>query len=240
MTQEKGLTIAALIKQLHALADPLVAQQQRRFFKTGAGQYGEGDRFIGLRVPVLRQLAKQYSGLGLEDTLKLLQSPIHEQRLLALLLLIRLYQTGDEGGQKKIYTAYLKNTRFINNWDLVDVSADKIVGDWLYQHPKDKPILQQLVKSRDLWRRRIGMLATFYFIRRHDFRPSLALARVLRDDKHDLIHKAVGWMLREIGKRDREVEIGFLDRHAPSMPRTMLRYAIEKFPPRLRAHYLNL
>lgn len=240
MTQGKSLTLATLTKQLHSLANPLDAKQQARFFKTGPGEYGEGDRFVGIRVPVLRQLAKQYSDLSLEDTLQLLQSPIHEQRLLALLMMIQLYQNGDESRRKKIYSTYLKKTRYINNWDLVDVSADKIVGNWLYHHPKDKPVLQQLAKSRDLWRRRISIMATFYFIRQHDYRPTLALARLLRDDKRDLIHKATGWMLREIGNRDIEIEKAFLDKHVTRMPRTMLRYAIEKFSPSLRQHYLQL
>lgn len=170
----------------------------------------------------------------------LLQSSYHEQRLLALLLLIQLFQKTDPPEQKKIYTAYLTRTRYINNWDLVDVSADKIVGAWLFHHPKDKTVLPQLAKSRDLWRRRIGIMATFYFIRQHDFKPTLQLARLLRNDKHDLIHKATGWMLREIGNRDRDVEQAFLEQHAGRMPRTMLRYAIEKFPQSLRQYYLQL
>jgi len=240
MTQGKSLTRGSLSKQLRALADPLAAQQQARFFKTAPGEYGEGDRFIGVRVPALRQLARQYAGLSIADMLSLLRSPIHEQRLLALLLLIRAYQKAAEPQQHQIYRNYLKNTRYINNWDLVDVSADKIMGDWLFHHVRDKPVLQQLAGSRDLWRRRIAVMATFYFIRQHDFRPTLVLARTLRDDPHDLIHKAVGWMLREIGKRDMQLEKSFLDKHAVHMPRTMLRYAIEKFPPPLRQYYLQL
>lgn len=189
---------------------------------------------------MLRKLAKRHAGLSLADTVRLLQSPLHEQRLLALLLLIQLFQKAEPSGQKQIYAVYLKKTRYINNWDLVDVSADKIVGAWLFHHPKDKAVLLQLAKSRDQWRRRIGMLATFFFIRQHDFRPTLKLARLLRSDPHDLIHKATGWMLREIGKRDRDVEQAFLEQHAGKMPRTMLRYAIEKFPQPLRQYYLQL
>lgn len=240
MTQGRSLRIRRIEKELAGLADPLAAKQQARFFKTGPGEYGEGDRFLGIRVPVLRRLAKQHSCLSLAESLRLLQSSYHEQRLLALLLLIQLFQKTDPPEQKKIYTAYLTRTRYINNWDLVDVSADKIVGAWLFHHPKDKTVLPQLAKSRDLWRRRIGIMATFYFIRQHDFKPTLQLARLLRNDKHDLIHKATGWMLREIGNRDRDVEQAFLEQHAGRMPRTMLRYAIEKFPQSLRQYYLQL
>lgn len=233
------MTQQHIFLELRRLADPVAAVQQARFFKTGPGEYGEGDQFLGIRVPVLRQLAKRFNVLPLSETFQLLQSPLHEARLLALLLLIRQFQTGDGPVRNKIYNGYLSRTRYINNWDLVDVSADKIVGDWLYHHLRERAVLTQLVRSRALWRRRIGMMATFYFIREGEFGPSLRLAGLLRDDPHDLIHKAVGWMLREIGKRDIDVERDFLDRHAHRMPRTMLRYALEKFPPRLRRYYME-
>lgn len=222
--------------RLRALADKTTAAQQARFFKTGPGEYGEGDVFIGVRVPVLRTLAKEFARLSIQDATRLLQTPIHEQRLMALFILVRLYQRGSEAEQKKIFNIYLKNTRYINNWDLVDASADKIVGAYLYT--RDNTILDKLARSPDLWRRRISIMATFFFIRQDEFRPTLRLARQLLGDKHDLIHKAVGWMLREIGKRDRTVEEDFLQRHYRKMPRTMLRYAIEKFPQRLRKQYL--
>ena len=239
MSQGKRATSRKIEQHLSSLANPDDAGQQARFFKTGPGQYGEGDCFIGIRVPVLRKLARQYAELSLQEVLALLASPIHEQRLLALLIMVHLFQGADEAMQKKIYRAYLKNTAYINNWDLVDVSADKILGAWLYHHPQDLNKLQQLAGSRDLWRRRMAIMASFYFIRQGKSALTLKLARQLIDDEHDLIHKAVGWMLREVGKRDRKTEQAFLDRHVTRMPRTMLRYAIEKFPPGLRQHYLK-
>ena len=239
MTQAKGVNVRQIEQHLQSLGNPQDAEQQARFFKTGPGQYGEGDRFLGIRVPVLRKLARQYSALTLEQGLELLSSPLHEQRLLALLILIHLYQQADEPEQGRIYSRYLKHTRYINNWDLVDVSADKIVGHWLYHHPQDRTMLQQLARSHDLWRRRIAVMATFYFIRQSDFRHTLNLAKLLLSDKHDLIHKATGWMLREVGNRDRATEQAFLDKYVSRMPRTMLRYAIEKFPQGLRQKYLK-
>ncbi|MDH5178944.1 MAG: DNA alkylation repair protein [Gammaproteobacteria bacterium] len=230
------MSVSAAIDRLKELADPVTAKQQARYFKTGPGEYGEGDVFIGVRVPALRSLARQLSGLSVSEMVELLQSDIHEQRLLALLLLVQRYRCGSEAEQKKIFTAYLSNTRYINNWDLVDVSAEKIVGAWLYE--RDRSVLDKLAASRDLWRRRISIMATLYFIRQGEFRPTLKLARVLLGDQHDLIHKAVGWMLREVGNRDQEVAEVFLRRHYRVMPRTMLRYAIEKFPPALRKKYL--
>jgi len=230
------VSVSAAIDRLKELADPVTAKQQARYFKTGPGEYGEGDVFIGVRVPALRSLARQLSGLSVSEMVELLQSDIHEQRLLALLLLVQRYRCGSEAEQKKIFTAYLSNTRYINNWDLVDVSAEKIVGAWLYE--RDRSVLDKLAASRDLWRRRISIMATLYFIRQGEFRPTLKLARVLLGDQHDLIHKAVGWMLREVGNRDQEVAEVFLRRHYRVMPRTMLRYAIEKFPPALRKKYL--
>ena len=237
---QRGETSARVIaSQLRSLANPEDARQQARYFKTGPGEYGEGDQFLGIRIPVLRQLARQYDALPLEKCIQLLQSPIHEQRMLALLIMIRQYPRADEVVQKRLYQAYLKQTEHINNWDLVDVSAPRIVGQWLYTHPKDRALLGKLAASPILWRRRIAVIATLYFIQQGQFSPTLRLARALLDDRHDLIHKAVGWMLREVGKRELAAERDFLDRYAARMPRTMLRYAIEKFPARLRQDYLQ-
>jgi 3-methyladenine DNA glycosylase AlkD len=180
---------------------------------------------------------KQYQDTPIGEVMKLLRSAIHEERLLALLMLVQRYEKGDEGLKKKIYDLYLKNIRFINNWDLVDLSAPNIVGPYLLDRSR-KP-LYELAKSRDLWKRRIAILSTFPFIRRNEFADTLRISGMLLADKHDLIHKAVGWMLREVGKRDLSAEEKFLQRHYKSMPRTMLRYAIERFPESKRQKYLN-
>ena len=206
------------------------------FFKTGAGQYGERDIFLGIRVPALRNLAKEYKTLPPEKVLPLLQSPYHEVRLFALILFVNAFAKGDETIQNKIYDLYVANTRYINNWDLVDISAPKIVGAFLMKRSR-KP-LYQLAKSKSLWERRIAVLATFYFIKNKQFADSLKIARILLQDKEDLIHKAVGWMLREIGKRDMECAETFLQKHCRVMPRTMLRYAIERFTPSKRSKYM--
>jgi 3-methyladenine DNA glycosylase AlkD len=223
--------------RLHTLGNPGHAQLLRRFFKTGPGEYGEGDEFAGLRVPQLRRLAKDYFGLPLSETLRLLRSPLHEARFLALLILIRGYARGDEQQMDRIYHEYLAHTRFINNWDLVDVSAEHIVGAHLKERSRD--ILADLAGSSLLWERRIAVMATFHFIKLGEFRETLRIARMLLRDPEDLIHKAVGWMLREIGKRDFAVEESFLAAHYRNMPRTMLRYAIERFPEELRLRYLR-
>lgn len=207
------------------------------FFKTGRGEYAEGDKFFGITVPVLRKLAGRFQGLGLKETLVLLKSPIHEERLLALLILISKYRKSDIPGKKEIYLAYLDHTGYINNWDLVDVTAKHIVGDFLYD--KDKAPLYRLARSGSVWERRIAILATFDFIGKDQFEDTLKIAGILVSDGHDLIHKAVGWMLREVGKRDMAAEESFLKKHSKRMPRTMLRYAIEKFPERKRKAYLN-
>ena len=228
---------AELKERLAALGDARVAEASRRFFKTGPGEYGEGDLFRGIRVPVLRALAKEYRSIPLRETGRLLRSAFHEDRLLALLLLVRLYSRGDEALRERIYRLYLKNTRFINNWDLVDSSAEHIVGAHLWERPRAP--LGRLAKSGDLWERRVAVMATFHFIKRGEFRETLDLARALLSDQEDLIHKAVGWMLREVGKRDPEAEERFLKETYRRMPRTMLRYAIEKFPEERRRQYLN-
>jgi 3-methyladenine DNA glycosylase AlkD len=207
------------------------------FFKTGAGQYGERDIFLGIRVPAIRKLAKECKALPPEEVLPLLKSSYHEVRLFALILFVNAFAKGDETIQKKIYDLYLANSRYINNWDLVDISAPNIVGAFLLTRSR-KP-LYQLAKSKSLWERRIAVLATFYFIKNNQFEDSIKIAEILLRDKEDLIHKAVGWMLREVGKRDIACAESFLQKHCQVMPRTMLRYAIEKFTPARRKMFLK-
>lgn len=230
-------TAAAVRAELRRLGNAAIAAHARGFFKTGKGEYGEGDKFLGVRVPVVRKLVRRHRGLTLSRALALLRSAFHEERLFALLWLVQAYQRGSEEERRKIYTGYLNNTRHINNWDLVDVTAHHIVGAHLAGRSR-KP-LYRLAKSKSLWERRIAMMATFYLIRKDDFTDALKIARMLRDDREDLIHKSVGWMLREIGKRDLAAEEKFLRQHHKKMPRTMLRYAIEKFPERKRRRYLR-
>ncbi len=222
---------------LNRQADTKKAKVYQRFFKIGKGQYGEGDKFIGLTVPQLRTVAKKYSSLPLSLVKKLLQSEIHEYRLTALLILVDQYQESDDKNQKKIVDFYLAHTRYINNWDLVDLSADKILGGYLKR--KNKSILYKLARSKNLWERRIATIATFYFIKNNQFEETLKISEILLSDKQDLIHKAVGWMLREVGKRDQKVLESFLQEHYKSMPRTMLRYAIERFDEKKRKFYLS-
>ena len=225
-----------IIKKLSALGDGDIAIQSQRFFKTGKGEYGEGDRFLGIRVPTLRKCAREFHNVPLEDTLELLTSAYHEVRHLALLIMIAKF-TSTASEQKVIYHSYLKSTPFINNWDLVDCSAEHIVGAYLYDRSR-KP-LYGLAKSRSLWERRISVMSTFHFIKKDDFSDTLSIAERLLHDPEDLIHKAVGWMLREVGKRDLNAEEKFLKAHYRTMPRTMLRYAIEKLPEAERQAYLN-
>jgi 3-methyladenine DNA glycosylase AlkD len=208
------------------------------FFKTGPGQYGEGDRFIGIRVPDLRKVAREFRWLPLADLRELLQSEWHEDRLLALVILVDQFERGDAKTRNAIYRLYLASTANINNWDLVDCSAPQIVGGHLAKRSR-KP-LYRLVKSKSVWERRISLLATYHFIRMGEFNDTFALTESLLGDKHDLIHKAGGWMLREVGKRDRAALENFLRKHAARMPRTMLRYAIERFSPSTRRRYLAL
>jgi len=231
------MTVREIRDKLHNLADEEKAELLQGFFKTGPGQYGEGDVFLGITVPKLRKLAKECRETAIADSITLLRSNIHEQRLLALFLLVAAYSKGNGAIRKQIYNAYLKNTRYINNWDLVDLSAPKIVGTHLAD--KNRKPLYALARSRDLWKKRIAILATFWFIKENDFADALAIAGMLVKDDHDLIHKAVGWMLREVGKRDMRAEEGFLKKHYKKMPRTMLRYAIERFPETKRQRYLK-
>lgn len=231
------MTALEIRQRLRRLADPEKAKVLRRFFKTGPGEYGEGDLFLGITVPVIREQVREFFGTPLPEVVKLLKSPVHEERLLALLLFVKKYEKGGDALKKKIYTLYLKNTRHINNWDLVDLTAEKIVGPFLADG-KRQP-LYHLTKSKSLWERRIAILSTFHFIKNREFSDTLNISRMLLMDEHDLIHKAVGWMLREVGKRDAPVLEKFLVRHYRAMPRTMLRYAIERFPERKRQKYLN-
>lgn len=285
--------LKSLIKELNQLANPEKAKNLARFFKTGQGEYGEGDIFLGITVPEQRALVKKYQNLNLNDCQKLLKSKIHEHRLVALLILVAKFkkfqkysiyqsslssprlrggvpQSGTEGCinsttpsplrratppqrggevinksaqnqykiQQKIFNLYLKNAKYINNWDLVDLSAPNIVGNYLLD--KDRKILYRLANSKNLWQRRIAILATFEFIKNNQFDDSIKIAKILLNDNHDLIHKAVGWMLREIGKRDQKLLENFLNQHAHQMPRTMLRYSIEKFPEKKRLYYLKI
>ncbi len=224
-------------KRLRQMGDREDADFLQRFFKTGPGQYGEGDVFLGIRVPAVRELAKEYKELPHKEVLLLLKSPYHEVRLFALISLVNAFAKGDETIQKKIYDLYLANTEYINNWDLVDLSAPKILGAYLFT--KSRKPLYQLAKSKSLWERRIAVLSTFYFIRNNQFDDSLQIAEILLKDKEDLIHKATGWMLREIGKRNTKIAEKFLQKHCRTMPRTMLRYAIERFSPAQRKRFLE-
>jgi len=235
----KSLQTAAQVKKaLEKLADPKQAAILQRFFKTGKGEYGEGDVFLGIKVPKQRGLVKKYKDLPLVEVLDLLKSKIHEHRLVALLILVEQFKKADEKERKKIFDLYVKNTKYINNWDLVDLSAPNIVGAFLLDKPRT--ILNQLVTSKILWERRIAVLSTFAFIRNNEFTDTFKIAEVLVSDEHDLIHKAVGWMLREGGKRDQAKEEQFLKKHAKKMPRAMLRYAIERFSQTKRKYYLHL
>lgn len=223
--------------QLCALASPELAVLQQRFFKTGAGQYGEGDVFLGIKVPPLRSLAKQHRDTDLNTIKTLLHSKYHEERLFALLLLMQFYERATEKERGVAFDLYLSNANLVNNWDLVDVSAPHIVGRHLATRPRK--VLHRMARSSSLWERRIAIISTFYFIRNNEFDDTLSIAQTLLHDEQDLMHKAVGWMLREVGKRDLEAEETFLLQHYHDMPRTMLRYAIERFPEKRRQQYLK-
>ena len=229
-------TLAAVRKSLRDAGNPKDAVFLQRFFKTGPGQYGEGDVFLGIRVPASRALARQCADLPFADVEKLLHDKYHEARLLALILLVGRYERGDNAERQRVYRAYLANTDCINNWDLVDLSAPSIVGAHL--ESRSRAPLDKLAKSKDLWERRIAIVATYWFIRLRQFDDTLRISTALLGDTHDLIHKAVGWMLREVGKRDESVLEHFLDEHAKTMPRTALRYSIERMTPERRKHYM--
>lgn len=226
-----------ITRSLKSQGDAQIAAHASRFFKTAPGQYGEGDQFLGIRVPVLRREVKSQLDLDLESVLALLRSEFHEIRLFAVLLLVAQYERGSEKQRAAIYRSYLSHTRYINNWDIVDASAYKIVGPHLAE--RSRRVLARLASSKSLWERRIAVMATLHFIRQRDFDDTLSLAVQLLDDPEDLIHKAVGWMLREVGNRQVEVLHTFLAQHYQVMPRTMLRYAIEKLPAQQRRAYLK-
>jgi 3-methyladenine DNA glycosylase AlkD len=237
MVNNMPCSIQDLYNDFEKLADAGQAAVLQRFFKTGKGQYGYGDIFLGIKVPVQRTLAKKYRDLDLADAVSLLQSKIHEHRLTALMIFILKYQKADTKGKKEIFNLYLKHRKHINNWDLVDLSAPNIVGNYLLD--EDRDILYTLAESKSLWDKRIAILATFEFIKNGDAKDTFQIAEILLYDKHDLIHKAVGWMLREVGKRlGRSTEETFLEKHCRHMPRTMLRYAIEHFPATLKKKYM--
>lgn len=227
-----------LEKELQLLKDTERGALLQRFFKTGKGQYGEGDIFFGLTVPQCRMYAKKYAALSYTGISKLLASPIHEKRLIGLLILVHNFEKGGEEEKKKVYEFYMKSLKHVNNWDLVDLTAGKIVGGYLFD--KERSVLYDLANSKDLWEKRVAIIATFYFIAKGEFDDTLNISEMLLHDAHDLIHKAVGWMLREVGKKDGKIERIFLDKYAATMPRTMLRYAIEKFPEDERQKYLRM
>ena len=226
-----------LEEELQKLGNPSKAKILSKFFKTGKGEYGEGDVFLGLTVPQQRKVAQKYPDLTLGELGKLLNSKIHECRLTALFVLMTKYKKANEPEKRKIFEFYLSNTQNINNWDLIDLSAPSIIGDYLLD--KDSFVLYKLAKSKILWEKRIAVLATYVFIRKGQFEEILKIAEILLRDKHDLIHKAVGWMLREVGKRDQKTEEQFLQKYYQAMPRTMLRYAIEKLTQEKRRFYLG-
>ncbi|MDD5569170.1 MAG: DNA alkylation repair protein [Candidatus Pacebacteria bacterium] len=224
-------------KELEKAGDKERARNSRWFFKTGKGEYGEGDIFWGIKVPEQRQIAKKFSHISLKEIEELLHDKVHECRLTALLVLVEKYAKAGEKEKEIIFKFYLKNYKYINNWDLVDLSAPKIVGDFLLS--KNRKILYELAKSDNVWKKRIAVLVTFAFIKNKDLTDALKIAEILLNDEHDLIRKAVGWMLRETGKRDKKAEIDFLEKYASQMPRVMLRYAIEKLSPAERSYFLS-
>jgi 3-methyladenine DNA glycosylase AlkD len=231
------MTASAVQEQLRSLSSPEAAALAARFFKTGPGQYGEGDVFLGLRAADMHRLAKEHRQLPFDELPLLLRSAIHEDRMLALLILVLRTSKGDEAIKKQVYDLYLAHTRYINNWDLVDASAREVMGGYLAG--KSREPLYRLAASPSLWERRISIVATHYFIRQSEFLDTFQVAERLLGDREDLIHKAVGWMLREVGKKEQSELEAFLRRHGKVMPRTMLRYAIERFPEDLRRAYLN-
>jgi 3-methyladenine DNA glycosylase AlkD len=223
--------------ELRAAGNPAAARVLQGFFKTGPGQYGEGDVFLGIKVPVLRAIVKKHGVVVPEDVLPLLHSRIHEERAAALFLWVHAFEEGDAATRKSIFKLYLANTKWINNWDLVDLTAPQIVGESL--NADDSGLLDKLAGSKSLWERRISVVATLTFIRQGQFEPCIRMCRTLLNDQHDLMHKACGWMLREIGKRDRGTLVKFLEAHAQEMPRTMLRYSLEHFPESERRRWME-
>ncbi len=228
--------LRSLQSDVKKLGSPKRAKVSARYFKTGVGEYGFGDVFLGLSVPDCRKIATKYKELSFEEIAALLHSEVHEERLIALLILVYKFEH-EEMLERRIYEFYLKNTKFINNWDLVDLSSHKIVGGYLIDKPRD--VLYKLAKSDNMWEKRIALISTFNFIKGGDFSDALALAELLIGDENDLIQKAVGWTLREVGNKNQKLELQFLNKHYKEMGRTALRYAIEKFPENLRLRYLK-
>lgn len=226
-----------LIKDLHKLKNIKRAKLSQRFFKTAKGEYGEGDIFLGINVPTQRQIAIKYKNLSLSKVQKLLSNKIHEFRLVGLLILVEKYNKSSQKEKKTIVNLFLKNTKNINNWDLVDLSSHKILGDYLLN--KSKNLLYSLARSKNLWEKRIAIITTFRFIKERQFVNSLKIAEILLHDTHDLIHKAVGWMLREVGKKDVNILFNFLNKHYKTMPRTTLRYAIKCLDKKKREFYMK-
>jgi len=232
--------IKQIISELEGYGSPERAKHSLRFFKTGKGEYGESDLFYGASVPEMRIVAKKYKDASFDDVQGLLENKYHECRLVALMILVDKYRRAKTDSEKKsIYKVYLKNTKYINNWDLVDLSAHNIVGAYIYEHKDEIKTFYKLVDSKDLWQKRIAIISTFYFIKKGELDATLNMAEMLIHDKHDLIHKATGWMLREIGKRDQNIEEKFLQKHYKNMPRTMLRYAIERFDDKKKEFYMK-
>jgi 3-methyladenine DNA glycosylase AlkD len=227
-----------LVRDLLKLADKKKAAFFPSFFKTGKGEYGEGDVFVGVTVPQTRSIAKKYTDVSLKEIERFLKDERHEVRLCALLILVEQFKKGDEATKKKIYKFYLDHLKWVNNWDLVDTSAYHIVGAYLLD--RDRKILRRMAKSKHLWTERVAIVSTFAFIRKGQLDDTFEIAEILIEHPHDLLHKAVGWMLREAGKRNEVALKRFLDENAAVMPRTMLRYAIEKFDERTRKHYLSI
>ncbi|QRN99816.1 DNA alkylation repair protein [Archangium violaceum] len=234
------MSLETLIDELARAADPEKAAFFPRFFKTGPGEYGEGDVFLGVTVPEQRRIARRHKDLPLEQVSELLRSEVHEHRFTGFVILVERFARADEAGRGRLFEFCREHLSRMNNWDLVDTVAPRLIGEYLLEHPELKPLLYGWAGSPVLWERRIAIMSTLAFIRAGDFTDTLKLAGVLLHDPHDLMHKAVGWMLREVGNRDRTAEETFLDRHAWEMPRTMLRYAIEKFSPARREHYLKI
>ncbi|MCF7907697.1 MAG: DNA alkylation repair protein [Candidatus Omnitrophica bacterium] len=232
------MTLPQIKKTLANYSNKKKAKILQSFFKTGSGEYAEGDIFIGVTVPQIRKLAKEYQNISLVVLKKLIKSPIHEERLLALIILVLKFQEATTGKKAEIYRLYLQNTSYVNNWDLVDLTAANIVGAYLWD--KNRSILFKLAKSKNLWERRIAIVSTAYFIKNNQFKDTLKVAKMLLCDKEDLIHKATGWMLREVGKRDQSLEERFLSKYQLKMPRITVRYAIERFPEARRQAYLKL
>jgi len=231
--------LSNLSKELKQKSDPVRAKNLMWFFKTGKGEYGEGDKFLGITVPEARKIAIKYSDLRLSEIQKLLKNKYHEARLVAILILVHKSKLADKKTQSITYKFYLKNTKYINNWDLVDLSTGYVVGNYLFD--KDKKILLKLAKSKNLWERRIAIVSTLAFIVKGEDQWTFKIVKMLLNDQEDLIHKACGWMLREVGKRVSEAKLrAFLDVYGPKMPRTMLRYAIERLPEKIRLYYLKM